>query len=331
MNRRSSTTHLTKQPQQPIVGNVSCGWWQLWLEGWDRFWFTATSPETLAVIRIACGIMIAYIHLIWTSLLLNFMGPNAWVNNQTVQQLHRSDWGWSWLFYIESPVLLYLHQVLAILSGLLIAVGLGTRIVIPLGWWLTLMVCHRMTGALFGLDQVVMMLSMYLMWSHCGSRWSFDSLLSNRFGNSWLLPSASPAVANKVTTRLIQLHLCVIYLFGGLSKMRGEMWLDGSAMWFSIVNYEYQSLDVTWLGNYPFLIGLLSAMTIFWETFYCALIWPRLTRPCVLAMALLVHGGICVALGMWTFGTMMIVANLAFVAPETVRQVVHYFSRQAGK
>jgi hypothetical protein len=253
------------------------------------------------------------------------------VNNQTVQQLHRSDWGWSWLFYVESPVVLYLHQVLAILSGLLIAVGLGTRIALPLGWWLTLMVCHRMTGALFGLDQVVMMLSMYLMWSHCGSRWSIDSLLSKRFGNSWLLSSPTPAVANNVTTRLIQLHLCVIYLFGGLSKMRGEMWLDGSAMWFSIVNYEYQSLDVTWLGNYPFLIGLLSAMTIFWETFYCALIWPRLTRPCVLAMALLIHGGICVALGMWTFGTMMIVANLAFVAPETVQQVVHYFSRQAGK
>lgn len=327
MNRRTSTPHPAKQPQQTTIGTASPGWWKLWLEGWDRFWFTATSPETLAVIRIACGIMIAYIHLIWTSLLLNFMGPNAWVNNQTVQQLHGSDWGWSWLFYIESPVLLYLHQVLAILSGLLIAVGLGTRIVIPLGWWLTLMVCHRMTGALFGLDQVVMMLSMYLMWSHCGSRWSIDSLLARRFGHNWLLPSGSPSIANNIATRLIQLHLCVIYLFGGLSKMRGEMWLDGSAMWFSIVNYEYQSLDVTWLGNFPFLIGLLSALTIFWETFYCALIWPRLTRPCTLGMAMLVHGGICVALGMWTFGSMMIVANLAFVPPERIRQVLNYFSR----
>jgi hypothetical protein len=161
-----------------------------------------------------------------------------------------------------------------------------------------------------------MMLTMYLMLSHCGSVWSIDAQLARKNWSRWLWPEAKPSIINNVATRLIQLHLCVIYLFGGLSKMRGEMWWDGSAMWFSLVNYEYQSLNLTWLGHFPIAIGLLTAITIFWETFYCALIWPRLTRPIVLAIALMVHGGIAIALGMWTFGTMMIVANFIFLPPE---------------
>ncbi|MFM8213112.1 MAG: HTTM domain-containing protein, partial [Pirellula sp.] len=60
--------------------------------------------------------------------------------------------------------------------------------------------------------------------------------------------------------------------------------------------------------------SILTHATLFWEITYAALVWPRLTRPWVLAMALLVHAGIAIFLGMITFGAMMIVANLAFLS-----------------
>ncbi len=104
--------------------------------------------------------------------------------------------------------------------------------------------------------------------------------------------------------------------------MRGEMWYDGSALWYTIVNYEYQSLDLTWLGHSRMTIATLTAATIFWETFYCALVWPKLTRPLTLAMAVFVHGGIALALGMVTFGSIMIVANFAFIDPNWLRGLV---------
>lgn len=292
-------------------------YWDTWIQTWDKFWFSAQRPETLAVIRIYCGAMLAYMHVIWISLVPNFMGPNAWINLPTIRMLHERDSGWSWLYYVDNLGVLYFHESVAVVASLAMMLGFMTRIAIPLAWWLTLMVCHRMTGALFGLDQTAMMLTTYLMWSNCGSIWGLDAVLANK-GTSWLRPKATPAVCNNVVTRLIQIHLCVIYLFGGLSKMRGEMWWDGSAFWFSVVNYEYQSLNLTWLGKFPFLISLITGTTIFWETFYVATIWPRLTRPITLAMAFLVHGGICLALGMWTFGTIMILANMAFIPPETI-------------
>lgn len=303
-------------------------WLRAWGAGWDRFWFAARAPHTLATMRIACGAMLAYVHIVWASVFSDFMGANAWMSADVVRSLHRTDWAWSWLWYTENPVLLVLHQCVAIVASLLMMVGLLTRVAVPLAWWMTLMVCHRLTGALFGLDQVVVMLAMYLMLSHCGSVWSLDARWRERYVKSrrsrnfdwsnWLFPPAAPSIANNVATRLVQLHLCVIYLFGGLSKMRGEMWFDGSALWYTAVNFEYQSLDITWIGRWRVLVAGLTAVTIFWETFYIALVWPRLTRPIVLGLAVLVHGGIAVALGMVTFGTIMLVANLAFIEPRTL-------------
>jgi uncharacterized membrane protein YphA (DoxX/SURF4 family) len=307
-------------------------WASEFAEGWDRFWFTPRLPQTLAIIRIACGAMLVYVHAIWLSQVSDFMGAQAWLTPQLMRDFHRNDWAWSWLWYVDSPFVLILHQIVAMAACLCMMLGLFTRLTTPLAWWMTLMVCHRMTGALFGLDQITVMLSMYLSLSHCGSVFSLDAWRRRKLQGqpaSWLFPASQASVANNVTTRLMQLHLCIIYLFGGLSKMRGEMWYDGSAMWYTAVNYEYQSLDITWLGRFPILIATLTAGTIFWETFYCALVWPRLTRPIALGMAVFVHGGIAIALGMVTFGTIMIVANFAFIEPQTTQRWITAIQQRA--
>ncbi len=293
-------------------------WLQQGISGWNRFWFAPRSAETLAIIRLFTGLMLAYVHLVWLMRSADFFGESAWITGQAVEQLHGGDWAWSWLWYTDNMWFIGLHQVVLIAASLCMAAGFKTRVAIPIAWLLNLMVCHRLTLSLFGLDQILVMLSMYLMVSDCGAAWSVDA----RGDKRTKAPESKGAIANNIATRLIQLHLCVIYLFGGLSKMRGEMWFDGSALWFALANYEYQSLDLTVLGKSPLIIATLTAATIFWETFYCALVWPRWSRPLTLGMAVLVHGGIALALGMITFGWIMIVANFAFVEPETTRRIL---------
>ena len=308
---------------RPLPSNMVGSWCRDVAQAWDQFWFRPRLPHTLALIRIGCGALLFYVHLIWAIFATDFMGETAWIDNSVIRKLHApesgSEWAWSWLWYVDSPMLLGLHEWLAMIFSLAMLLGFATRIATPLAWWFTLMTCHRMLGALFGLDQVVVMLCMYLMIAPCGSVLSIDAWMPER---AWAGGTSQPSVLNNIATRLIQLHLCIIYLFGGLSKMRGEMWFDGSAMWYALVNYEYQSMDMTWLGKYPFLIASLTAITIFWETFYCALVWPRITRPIALATAFCVHGGIALVLGMITFGTSMIIANFAFIEPELVKRLL---------
>ncbi len=294
-----------------------------WMRLWDRFWFTPTRPDVLCIMRIATGVLVTYAHLVWFLHQSSFLGTDAWISAEAIQLLHANDHTWSYLWNITNPTVLTLHHLVTLSVSLAFTFGLFTRVTAPLAWWFQLMYVHRLTGALFGLDQVLTMLLMYLMLAPCGAKWSLDALIRQRLlarGShhpegwlGWLLPSAHATVSAQIATRLLQLHLCVIYLFGGISKMRGEMWWDGTAFWFAVSNLEYQSTDLTWLGRYPLFFSAITNITIFWEAFYPALVWPRLTRPYVLAMAVAVHGGIALGLGMITFGAAMIIVNLAFV------------------
>jgi len=301
-------------------------------QSWNMFWFLPRSALTLAWIRISTGSMLAYIHVVWSMRLADFMGAKAFTTKEWVRSLHRQDYTWSYLWFIDSMPFLWAHEVIAIVLAILMAIGLFTRYVIPLIWFMTLMVCHRMTGFLFGLDQIVMMLTTYLMIAQSGEALSVDRAL--RFRRNASEDTTSQTLVplplspwNTISTRLMQIHLCIIYLFGGLGKMRGETWWDGSAIWLSAVSYEYQSIDFTWIGHAPALMALAAHVTLFWETFYCCLVWPKLTRPWILVIAVGVHAGIGIFLGMITFGWMMIVANFAFIRPETSEQWIATIQR----
>ncbi|KLU04633.1 hypothetical protein RISK_003255 [Rhodopirellula islandica] len=306
-----------------------------WVDAWDRFWFTPRHIDTLAVLRIVTGAMLLYSHLVLAIDFSSFVGTEAWIDNETSAWLHDGTLGeataaWSYLWLVDNATFLWLNHIVTILVTGCFLVGFLTRVTGPLAWFLQLMLVHRLLGSLFGLDQIVTYCVMYLAFAPCGAVWSVDAKLRRRLTGdgertlsgwkAWLFPADKKTVSANVATRLLQIHLCVIYLFGGLAKARGELWWDGTAVWFAVANYEYQSIDMTVLGRFPRVFTALSHITMFWEIFYCALVWPRLTRGITLALAVAVHGGIALFLGMITFGAMMIAANGIFVSPDWIRR-----------
>ena len=116
--------------------------------------------------------------------------------------------------------------------------------------------------------------------------------------------------------------MCVIYFFAGISKLQGEAWWNGEAMWRAFANLEYQSTDMTWLAWHPWLVNLMTHVSVLWEISFCVLIWQPRLRPLVLAGAVVLHVGIGACLGMWTFGLIMLVGCASFLPDEAVRQLV---------
>jgi hypothetical protein len=234
-------------------------------------------------------------------------------------------WIWTHFDYVQSPLWMKVIHWTAIVVFLMLTIGLFSRVVAVLAFLFAVSYANRITpGAYYGLDKVNCMLAMYLMTGPCGARYSIDRLWRMRRGNGDVYPSSTANLA----IRLIQVHMCIIYLFSAIAKLSGYPWLVGEATWLSFDMAEYRWLDVTWLYDHPLLMNFMTHVTVFWELSYCALVWPRLTRPWVLAMAVAVHGGIATALGMPTFALAMLIGNLAFVSPKTVRAVFDPLARR---
>lgn len=290
--------------------------------GWNSFWFTPQDPATLSLIRIATGAMLTYTHLVWMSQSANFFGESAWLDQEAVNSLVGSNMHWTPFWLAESTGTLWLLHGFTLAVCVALMVGFQTRVASVCAWFMTISYAHRLPTALYGLDQINGFLSMYLMFGDSGARYSIDALLKKRrYADSAVLSNVRPGVGTNIAIRLIQVHLCVLYFFSGISKLQGETWWDGSALWGAIANLEYQTIDLTWMVNYPRVINLLTHVTIVWEILYCATIWNRYTRPVTLLMAVPVHLGIALSFGMITFGTIMLVANGAFVSPLLVRSL----------
>ncbi|RIK86663.1 MAG: HTTM domain-containing protein [Planctomycetota bacterium] len=299
--------------------NISGYFSELWA-AWNRFWFTPVDPATLSLVRLLGGGMLLYTHLVWSLDLSGFIGPDGYTPLAFMDQLQREWSVWSVFAWTGSMWGVWTIHIVALVAFAMLFMGLFSRTSAVVAYLLAVSYAHRVTpGAYFGLDKANCMIALYLVLGPCGARYSLDRLWRLRRGDQ---APAPPSVSANIAVRLLQLHLCVVYLFSGLAKLEGVTWKLGTAMWWAAANYEYQSLDLTWLAGWPMLVALITHLTLFWELFYCCLVWNRFTRPIVLWTAVVVHGGIALFMGMITFGLAMIIANLSFLRPETVRRWV---------
>lgn len=277
------------------------------LQGFDRFWMSPADPSLLGLIRLLSGLILLYTHAVWTLELASFLGPDGLLPLEYREALG-AHYAWSHLDLLGAGTGLYVAHGIALLILAAYAAGWLTGVSSWLAAALAISYANRTLGAGFGLDQVNAMLCLYCAIGRCGAAFSLDRWLSDRRGQA--PPPAD--VRSNLALRLIQVHLCVIYLFAAIGKLQGDTWWTGEAVWLALASYEYQTLDMTWLAEWPALVSLMTLVSLFWELAYPALIWPRLTRPWMLLIAALVHVGIGLCMGMLTFGMAMLVANLAF-------------------
>lgn len=291
------------------------------VRGWNRFWFTPADPATYSLIRILGGWMLFYTHLVWSIGLVDFFGDSAWFTPD-VTNVEASHNG-TYFELIHSASALWGIHVFALVCMFCLTIGLFSRPAAILSAFFTLQYANRVPGATFGLDQINVLLAIYLVVGPSGARYSIDRLIARWRArrNDKAPPEVEPSVGANIGVRLIQLHMCVIYLFAGIGKT-GLTWWNGDAMWLSVASYEYQSLDMTWLAHWPLALAWLTHISIWWEMSYCVLVWPRLTRPIVVGLAVPLHMGIAIFLGMITFGLVMLIGNLAFVSPWLVRRIL---------
>jgi hypothetical protein len=289
-------------------------------EGWDTFWFTPADPTLLGVIRILTGLMLLYTHAVWGLVLRDFFGPAGWLNERLVRALQEGGYTYSFWWLVPDRWTWTAYGLSMVVLGLF-TVGLWTRVTSVLALLVTISFAHRAPQAMFGLDQINGMLALYLAIGPSGQALSVDRWRATR-RTGCRASRPAPSAGVNVAMRLINVHMCIIYFFAGISKLQGESWWTGEAMWRAFANLEYQSADMTWLAWHPRLLNLATHVSVLWELSFCALIWlPRL-RPPMLALAVLLHLGIGACLGMWTFGLIMLIGCASFLPDEAVRRFV---------
>jgi hypothetical protein len=279
---------------------------------WDRFWFEPTSVATVAVVRIAFGL----IAFGWTASLapdlMNFFSRRGLIPAQPsfrfwigVLSPNAADWA----VYVTWSILL--------VASLCLIIGFRSRLASVLVF-IGILSFERRNPFIFNAgDVLVRNLAFYVMLAPTGAALSLDAWRRAK-EKFWDFPKRAPWAV-----RLIQVQLSVVYFATVWAKVRGNDWNDGTAVSYALRLEDLARIRVpSFISTNVALSNLMTFGTLAIESSIAILVWNRKARPWVLAAGVAMHLAIDLNIMVGFFSFAMLTAYLAFVPPETTERIL---------
>jgi len=279
------------------------------------FLFTAGTDNWLAVLRVGLGFQVTFYSLSlrndWNYLLSGT--ASGLVTRNLAEALLSLESHFvprlGWLVALATHVGLREETVLSlawlclVAAGCGLIVGLASRLSAILAWFFHLCVAKSGGFVSYGVDNFMTIGLFYLMLSPLPDRYSLD----------WRVRELQPKNPQLLGfwRRVLQLHLCVIYFFSGLTKSLGTGWWDGSSVWRALIRPPFNVIDPEILVRWNYLFPVAGIFVCILELGYSFFIWNDKTRKIWLICIVGMHFALGVTMGMYLFALIMIVLNVA--------------------
>jgi Vitamin K-dependent gamma-carboxylase len=286
----------------------------------EEFLFPADSDTWLGILRIGVGLQVIIYCLSlrtdWTDLfsleragLIKRDLSEAMLSAQS-HYIPRLGWlvDFAAQFGLSEQAALTAAWWSLLCAAFLLLVGLFSREAAIATLFLHLCAVKSTGGLTYGVDNFTSIGLFYIMVAPLPDRWAADCWLRSA-------PRRNPRLQG-FHRRILQLHLCLIYFFGGITKCAGAGWWDGTSIWRALIRPPFNMLPPETLIGWKNLFPVLSISVCLLETGYPLFIWPRKTRTFCLLAVITMHLAIGVAMGLYLFALVMITLNLAAFRPE---------------
>ncbi len=307
--------------------------------GWTRFWFTPSDAIVLSLLRILTGLVALWWYLGMYTDLQTWFGPNSLLPAEMVRQFRKDElnferFAFSIVDLTDSASALWLVYGLGLVTVVLMIVGVFSRISTITAFLFVLSFVQRAPMLSRPVDAILVILMFYLCIGPSGAYFSFDAWLRKRNAEKQGLPTSSPphdmplSSSTTVAIRLMQVHLALIYFAMAMAQLREPTWWQGTAVWWMMAKSESRLVDLTFINRalndmgigqaFEYLVNFFTHAIVLYEFSFALLIWNSLARPILLVLGVIIWPGLALISGSVSFAVLMMVANLAFLPPETL-------------
>jgi Vitamin K-dependent gamma-carboxylase len=290
---------------------------------WERFWFEPEDTSTLALVRIAFGVVV----LVWAITLTHdsysFFTDSGVLPNSGYPGEARTSWGL--LDLADNRLAVALVLAALSLAALWLIVGLFTRLAAVVVFVCLLSLERRNPFVFNSGDGLLKVIAFYMMLAPAGASLSLDRWRRAR-GAFW-----EPLLRAPWPMRLMQVQLTILYLATVWAKLSGKTWNDGTAVSYAVRLEDLARFDVpASVAHSELLANLLTYGTLAIEASVGVLVWNRALRPWVLGLGVLLHLGIDLTIRVGFFSYALFVLYVAFISPEAARRWIEALGRRAA-
>lgn len=114
-----------------------------------------------------------------------------------------------------------------------------------------------------------------------------------------------------------QLQVSLMYFIAGTSKLKGQLWPNGTALYYTLSNDELTLAVVKNLLKtaHPFFLVVPDYLILFYQIGFIFLIWNKGARGALLRVGLLFHISIALIMGLTYFGLALCCIYIVFLEP----------------
>ena len=287
------------------------------------FFTEPLSAQTLGFFRICVAVFCLVQLLVLLPDWLWLYGPDGLIPWQLSDAVSfRNTPGLSGLTRLLQPLgagpvqVLWLITMLYFFSLIMLIIGWKSQWMGAIAWITHLLLNTTGHFTAYGVETFTHIALFYCMVVPVGAAWSLDA----RKGFT-----VAPHLLT-LSIRVIQLHLCIMYLASGLEKAMGTQWWDGNAIWIALQQDQFHHFNVDWMASFPIIPQMLCIGTLVVETLFPAgMLWNK-TRKFWLPAILLMHLGIALFLGLQLFGALMFLLNLSIFGTDSLRRLFSRFT-----
>lgn len=294
---------------------------------WNRFFHEPIPATTLGLYRIFFGLMLlSYAALISADLLV-------WYGDKGVLPLASATKisggaGFDLLRYLPNTDLtVLLFFGVFTIAALCVTLGFQTRIASIIAFLFLTSLHHRNTMLLHSGDFFLRIAAFWMMFADSGRAFSIDRLIRLARGKE----GASPAPIAPWPLRMIQIQLSMLYLGAFFWKIRGEMWLDGTAIYYTSRLAEFWRFPMPYVFEHLWTIKLATWGTLVVEFALGALLWIKDLRYWILLAGVLLHAGIDWTMNIPLFAPIMITAYITWVEAADLERAFAWMRQQVNR
>jgi predicted DCC family thiol-disulfide oxidoreductase YuxK len=316
-----------------LAGSIKGAFGRL-AEVWRLIWFQPSVTTPLELARIGIGAALFCHYALATPHLSDFWGDAGWMPRQILAKEVDNPLVQSLFFHFTAHWQLVTFHVVFLACCLAFTLGWRTS------WvkWIVLIgqvsYDHRNPMFFYGVDKILASLLLLLCLAPIGRALSLDRVRAVRAAKRQNLEATLPAYRSEWTgacTRLMQIQMVVLFFHSAISKMGGDDWRSGEAVWTVFTTDEHFSpFILSVFASQYWLVNFATYGTIFIEIAYCFLIWQRATRPYLLAGALFLHSQFAILMGLFYFSFVMMMGHMSFVRPEWLTSLGAWWRRRVG-
>lgn len=204
---------------------------------------------------------------------------------------------WKWTAWEFSSIVYSVFAVYC-LSILGLIAGVKVRLMTVLAWATQAFFMNSTYLGVYGVDryfQLVLFLAIFSPWG--------EKTPDPKKEKFWL--------------GVLQLTIAMTYANAGIAKMFGSDWWSGTAIWRAVHLPEFHRYDLYTLAQWPWVFKLLCWTTVLGEAVFPVALFFKRARWVLVPVAILMHLGISLFLGLHLFAATMIAMDIClFLLPD---------------